>query len=69
MSREQLEEIREAIEGIVAGRIMDIGGVSRTKMIEISRNAGAYTVGQLKEFVGGPAVGIPRLNSPRKVVR
>lgn len=50
MSDAQRQELRDLVEGIVAGRMLD-AGAPRKKIIEVSRNAGSYVIGQLREVV------------------
>lgn len=56
MSKQQIEEIRELVEGIVAGRMIDAyqsnheyDSKFRERVKRVSHNAGAYVAGQLRE--------------------
>ena len=56
MSDAQRIELQALVEGLVAGYMLDHneeerGSFSRKSIIEVSRNAGRYVVGQLKEVV------------------
>jgi hypothetical protein len=50
MSEAQKQDLRDLVEGIVAGRMIE-AGAPRKKIVEISRNAGSYVVGQLRDVV------------------
>ena len=50
MSDAQRTELQALVEGLVAGQLMD-AKVDRKIIVEVSRNAGRYVVGQLREVV------------------
>ena len=50
MSKQQIEEVREMVDGLVAGRLLE-AGLDRKTITTISHNAGAYVAGQLREVV------------------
>jgi hypothetical protein len=51
MSQSQLNELQALVEGLVAGRLIEARDVPRKTIVEISRNAGRYVAGQLREVV------------------
>jgi hypothetical protein len=52
MSKAQLEELRDLVEGLVYGKLQD-AKLPRKDTAVISHNAGAYVAGQLREKVRG----------------
>jgi hypothetical protein len=50
MSDAQRTELQALVEGLVAGKLID-AGAPRKVIVEISRNAGRYVVGQLRDVV------------------
>lgn len=60
MSEQQIAEIQDLVEGLVAGRMLEIGcnvrykdgfkrcGIPRETIKRVSHNAGAYVAGELK---------------------